>query len=335
MDPLSEVLSLLKPRSAISAGLDAGGDWAIRFPPHEGIKFNAVMRGACWVAVEGEAAPQRIEAGDCFLLTRGRPFVFATDLALPAIESPTIYDAAVDGIATCNGGGDFFLMGGRFSFAGDHADMLLGALPAIVHVRDASNQATVLRFALEQLAAELKNRPPGGALMAEHLAQIMLLQVLRLWLASQKHPRSGWLGALSDQRLAKAIGALHAEPARRWRLAELADIAGMSRTTFAVRFREAVGQPPLDYLIGWRMRLAADQLRRTQDSLATIAFAVGYESEAAFSTIFRRVMGCAPGKYRRAPAAVLPSSSVTDPHRSPGPDQQGTRRVTGPPSPNL
>jgi AraC-like DNA-binding protein len=226
-------------------------------------------------------------------------------------------------------------MGGRFSFAGDHADMLLGALPAIVHVRDASNQATVLRFALEQLAAELKNRPPGGALMAEHLAQIMLLQVLRLWLASQKHPRSGWLGALSDQRLAKAIGALHAEPARRWRLAELADIAGMSRTTFAVRFREAVGQPPLDYLIGWRMRLAADQLRRTQDSLATIAFAVGYESEAAFSTIFRRVMGCAPGKYRRAPAAVLPSSSVTDPHRSPGPDQQGTRRVTGPPSPNL
>lgn len=87
---------------------------------------------------------------------------------------------AVDGIATCNGGGDFFLMGGRFSFAGDHADRLLGARPAIVHVRDTSNPATVLRFALEQRAMELKSRPPGGALMAEHLAHIMLLLVLRL-----------------------------------------------------------------------------------------------------------------------------------------------------------
>ncbi|MCB8830034.1 cupin domain-containing protein, partial [Escherichia coli] len=114
LDPLSDVLSLLRPKSAISAGLDAGGDWAIRFPPHEGIKFNAVMRGSCWVQVEGESEPQRIEAGDCFLLTRGRPFQFATDLSLPAIDSPSIYDRAVDGIATCNGGGDFFLIGGRF-----------------------------------------------------------------------------------------------------------------------------------------------------------------------------------------------------------------------------
>jgi AraC-like DNA-binding protein len=298
LDPLSDVLALLRPKSAISAGLDAGGDWAIRFPPHEGIKFNAVMRGACWVQVDGESEPQRIEAGDCFLLTRGRPFQFATDLSLPAIDSPSIYDRAVDGIATCNGGGDFFLIGGRFSFEGDHTASLFDALPAVLHVHDASAQAAVLRWALEQLADELKARPPGGALMAEHLSQIMLLQVLRLWLSSEGPKAPGWLGALADPRLARAIGAMHANPGRKWALAELANIAGMSRTSFAERFRNVVGQTPLDYLIHWRMRLAADRLRRTDERVCAIALSVGYESEAAFSTTFRRIMGTSPGRYR-------------------------------------
>ncbi|MFD2238213.1 AraC family transcriptional regulator [Aureimonas populi] len=295
---MSDVLSLLRPKSAISAGLDAGGDWAIRFPPHEGIKFNAVMRGSCWVQVEGESEAQRIEAGDCFLLTRGRPFKFATDLALPAIESPTIYDGAVDGIATCNGGGDFFLIGGRFSFEGDHAPLLFDALPAVLHVQDASAQAAVLRWALEQLADELKTRPPGGALMAEHLSQIMLLQVLRLWLASEAAKAPGWLGALSDPRLSRAIGAMHADPGRKWSVAELAGLAGMSRTSFAERFRNVVGRPPLEYLIHWRMRVAADRLRRTDERVSAIALSVGYESEAAFSTTFRRIIGTSPGRNR-------------------------------------
>ena len=135
--------------------------------------------------------------------------------------------------------------------------------------------------------------------MAEHLAQIMLLQVLRLWLASGTDKPAGWLSALSDPRLTRALGAMHAEPARHWTLAELGAIAGMSRSTFAARFREAVGQPPLDYLIRWRMMLAAERLKRTNDSVGAIGFSFGYESEAAFSTTFRRVVGCAPGKFRR------------------------------------
>jgi len=298
LDPLSDVLSLLRPRTAISAGLDAGGQWAIRFPAHEGIKFNTVVQGGCWVTVDGEAEPVRIEAGDCFLLTRGRPFLFATDMDLPPIDSAMIYDHAKDGIATCNGGGDFFLIGGRFAFEGDHAGLLFDAMPSIVHVRDASNQAAVLRWSLEQLALELKQGSPCGALMADHLAQIMLLQVLRLWLASGK--QSGWLGALADQRLTRALGAMHTEPERRWTLAELAGLAGMSRTTFAERFRDVVGQTPLDYLAGWRMRLAADRLRRSGDSVAAIGFSVGYESEAAFSTAFRRVVGRTPMQHRRS-----------------------------------
>lgn len=298
MDPLSDVLSLLRPKTAITAGLDAGGDWSISFPAHQGIKFNAVTRGSCWVRVEGEPEAQRIEAGDCFLLTRGRPFQLATDLALPEIESPTIFDQAVDGIATCNGGGDFFLIGGRFSFEGDHAALLFDALPAVVRVHDASSQAAVLRWALGQLAEEFNTRWPGGALMAEHLSQIMLLQVLRLWLVSEATKAPGWLGALSDARLSRAIGAMHADPGRKWTVAELAGLAGMSRTSFAGRFRDAVGRTPLDYLINWRMRLAADRLRRTDERVTAIAVSVGYESDAAFATTFRRIMGTSPGRYR-------------------------------------
>ena len=299
MDPLSDVLSLLRPKSAVSAGLDAGGEWAIRFPAHDGIKFNAVMRGACWVQVEGEVEPCRLEAGDCFLLTRGRPFLLATGLAMPPIASPAIYDQATDGIATCNGGGDFLLIGGRFVFEGDHAGLLTGTLPSVVYVRDASSQAAVLRWALDELAIEIKGGAPGQALMAEHLAHIMLLQVLRLWLAAGPRQVSGWLGALCDPFLARGIGAMHAEPGFRWTLDALADRAGMSRTVFAERFRKAVGRPPLDYLTEWRMRLAADRLRRTGETVATIGFSVGYQSEAAFSTAFRRVVGRPPTRYRQ------------------------------------
>lgn len=158
----------------------------------------------------------------------------------------------------------------------------------------------MLRWALDQLALEIKGGAPGQSLMADHLAQIMLLQVLRLWLASGPGKSPGWLGALSDPRLARAIGAMHAEPGRRWTPAALAEHAGMSRTTFAERFRKAVGRPPLDYLTDWRMRLAADRLQRSGDSVAIIAFSIGYGSEAAFSTAFRRVMGCAPSRHRQA-----------------------------------
>lgn len=299
MDPLSDILSLLKPQSSISAGLDAGGDWAIRFGSHEGIKFNAVMRGAGWVWVEGEPEPYRMEQGDCFLLTKGRPFVFATDMSLPTIEASTIYDHARDGIAICNGGGDFFLIGGRFTFAAPHAELLSGALPAVVRVREASSQASVLRWGLDQLAAELRDRRPGGFLVSEHLAHIMLVQVLRIYLSSPEGGGTGWLQALADARMSKAVGAMHADPAHRWTLEELARVVGMSRSSFAERFKQVVGTSPIEYLTRWRMLVASDRLRNSRQSVAAIALSIGYESESAFSTAFKRTMACSPRQYQR------------------------------------
>ena len=298
MDPLSDILSLMKPRSAYMVGLDAGGDWALAFPGFEGIKFNAVTQGRGWLAVEGEPEPLPLAEGDCFLMTRGRPFTLASDPSVPPVPGETVYATAREGIATCNGGGDFFLVGGRFAFAADYAETLFASLPAVVVVRETSDQAPVLRWALAQLAGELRQRRPGGYLVIDHLAHLMLVQVLRLYLDTQARPGVGWLQALADRRLARVLGALHADPARRWTLEELAGVAGLSRSAFAERFRRLVGAPPMDYLTRWRMLVAADRLRHSRESVASVALAVGYESESAFSTAFKRIMASSPRQLR-------------------------------------
>src|SRR5271155_2258922 len=133
MDPLSDVLSLLKPRSYKAGGFDAGGDVSVRFPRHEGIKCYAVLSGECWLAVEGVAEPVRLGTGDCFLLPRGRPFRIAGDLSLPSIDAYTLFKAKKNGgVASLNGGG-CLVLGGHFILDGKYADILLGALPPIVH----------------------------------------------------------------------------------------------------------------------------------------------------------------------------------------------------------
>ncbi len=141
--------------------------------------------------------------------------------------------------------------------------------------------------------------------MIGHLAQIMFLQVLRLWLSSKENVHIGWLAALSDLRLAQSIGAIHADPAHNWTVAELAAIASMSRTSFSEHFRRTVGQAPIDYVIRWRMQLAADMLKRTEKRVTHIGYAVGYQSEAAFSTAFRRIFGLSPVQYRQKQLSLM------------------------------
>lgn len=302
MDPLSDVLSLLKPRTYVAAGLDAGGAWSLQFPPHRGsMKFNAVVAGECWLALDGGGAPEavRLGAGDCFLLPSGRPFRMASDLTLtPSDAVPIFADACEGGVALCNGGGDFFMVGSLFDFAGHHADFLLSVLPPIVHIRGESEQAT-LRWSLERMRQELRERQPGGLLVARHVAHMMLVQALRLHLADGSRGGIGWLFALADRQMGAAINAMHEDPAHRWTLQELAERVGMSRSSFALRFKETVGSAPMEYLTRWRMLLAEDRLMNSSDPISLVALSLGYESESAFSTAFKRVMGSAPRRYLR------------------------------------
>lgn len=300
MDPLSDVLSLLKPRNYMSAGFDAGGDWAVNFPDQQGtIKTGAVVSGACWLSVEGVADPARLQTGDCFLLPGGRPFRLFSDAAVLPLEASVVFaEARKGGIVTHQGGGGCFLVSSRFALAGSHADILLGMLPPIVHIRSKSEQAA-LRWSVERMMQELRQPQPGGFLTIQHLAHMMLLQALRLHAADVSHGSVGWLFALADKQMGAAISAMHADPAHRWSLQELAARAGMSRSSFAGKFKEMVGTPAMEYLARWRMLLAGDRLLHSPDPVSVIALSLGYESESAFSTAFKRIMGCAPRHYGR------------------------------------
>jgi AraC-like DNA-binding protein len=310
MDPLSDVLSLLKPRSYVSGGFDVGANLAVKFGRHDGVKCYSVVSGQMWLVVEGVSDPVRLTTGDCFLLPRGWPFRLATDLTAAPIEALSVLANArrSGGVVIVNGGGECLAVGGHFALIGDHAGMLLGALPPIVHIRKESDKAA-MRWSLERMRQELREGELGGFLMAQHLAHLMLLQALRLHLAEGSGASFGWLFALSDKDIGAAITAVHDAPAYRWTLQTLAERAGMSRSTFALRFKERVGESPMEYLTRWRMLLAGDRLMNSSDPVSLIARSLGYESESAFSTAFKRVMGRSPRQYgRRFARASLKSA---------------------------
>ncbi|GAA2611256.1 AraC family transcriptional regulator [Paractinoplanes durhamensis] len=298
-DPLEDVLALVGTTSRLSTGLIAGGSWALDFDPPPAVKFNAVRRGRCLLVAGGVTYP--LEEGDCFLLTRSQRFVLASAAEVtPQPAGPVFAAAGPDGLARTGTGDDVFLLGGRFDFGARARELLLDALPPVLHVPGGAPAAATLRWALDQVDAELRDRPIASVLVAEHLALIMLIHILRLHLATAGSANPGWLGGLADPVVAPALRALHADPARPWTVADLAAVSTVSRSTLAARFKQSVGQGPLDYLTGWRIELAAARLRRGDGTLAAIAHAVGYGSESALSTAFKRITGTTPRDYRRS-----------------------------------
>ena len=298
MDPLSDIISFLRLRSYLVGGFEAGGSWSIGFDAHEAIKCYAVAAGACWIAVDGAGEPVFLQKGDCFLLPRGRPFQIASDLSLPADDWRGYFLGAEEGaLVKLNDGAGVTVLGGHFALAGPHAEILLGMLPPIVHLRGETDRDT-LRWAFERMRQELTDLRPGGILVAQQLALMILIQALRLYLDA--NAGVGWLFALSDQRVGAAIKAIHREPSRRWTVETLAARAGMSRAGFAAQFRQLVGESPIVYLTRWRMLLAGRRLDHGEP-IGAIAHALGYDSESAFRTAFKRVTGTTPRQHARSP----------------------------------
>jgi AraC-like DNA-binding protein len=305
VDTLSDVISLLRPRNLGFRGLEAGGSWNLRFPAADGIRCYLAVRGQCWLQVEGVPDPAHLAAGNCILLTRKQSFQIGSDMSLVPRDGLKFLTETQEGcIASLNDGGDFTGIGGYFKFAEKHADTLLGLLPPVVHVRNESAKAA-LRASLELMMQELREPQAGGSLVAQHLAHLMLLLALREYIATNHSSGVGWLFALADQQLAAAINAMHGDPARPWTLKALAQRAGMSRSTFAQKFKEKVGAAPMEYLVRWRMLLAGERLMRTSESIDAIALSVGYESQSAFRTAFKRVTGCTPRQYTNNPEKAI------------------------------
>lgn len=299
MDTLSSILSLIKPQTFVSAGLDAGGKWAIEFPAHGGIKFNAIVKGSCLLQVEGYPDTYTLQTGDCFLLTSGRRFILSNDISLDKIPAEKIYSNAVNNVAVCNDGGDFFLIGARFHFEAEHTRFLFGQLPPVIHVPEQKDQAAVLRWELDRFSKEFFSDLPGRKIMMEHIAPIMFMHTLRVFLSSPQSQQSGWMAALSVPGLRLALEAIHSTPGRKWTVAELGAIAGMSRSGFALKFKEIMELSPLEYLTHWRILLAREQLRAGNKNLYEIASSLGYESESSFTNVFKRFVGSTPKVYAK------------------------------------
>lgn len=297
MDPLSQVVRLSKPRSYTVGATDVGGEVAIAFPAHSGAFLYSVARGQCWLEVDGGDEPTLLRAGDCVVLCRGRPFVLASDLALPRTDAATLFDGRGNGsIESWNGGGGCMMFAAHFEFEDGFSRFIFDRLDAVIRIHDRTARAA-LRQAIEQMIEELQTARPGHEIIVEHLAHIALVKVLRFHLSEAAQQRAGWLYALADQKLSPVIAAMQSEPGRPWTVEMLGRVANLSRTAFAIRFKAATGTAPLDFLTQLRMLIAAEKLSRPGGRISVIAEEVGYESESSFSAAFKRVMGTSPRRY--------------------------------------
>ena len=314
MDPLSDALCLLKPKSYNFRGLDAGGRWSIQWPALPGIKCYAVVAGELWLSVDGVADAVHMVSGDCVLLPLPRPFRMASDLGLPGVDARSVFSAPANGgIATMNGGGALSGVGGVVTLQGHLAGILVKELPPIVHISRESDRAA-LRWLMDRMREELRESRSGGPLVLQHLAQLLLVEALRAHVAHGARDGVGWLSGLADKHIGPVLSAMHENLAQQWTLQTLAQQSAMSRSAFAQKFKDTVGSSPIDYLTRWRMLMAADRLVTSDDSIARVAPMFGYDSESAFSTAFKRVMGCSPRQYarERASASAEPGGSVDE-----------------------
>lgn len=300
-DPVADVIGLLRPR-AVGGCLHATGPWALRFDPHPHVRFGTVVRGECWLAIEGEE-PVLLRPGDFYLLGNPPSYVLASALSVRPRSARALIAASPDGAMRLGRASDedSFLCGGTFSFDDRNAPLLLDVLPTLVHVRAGDPRGAHFVSLSQLLTAEVETNAAGGSLVIDRIAQVLFVHMLRAHADQPKRP-SGWLGALRDDRIGAALRAMHADIAHRWTLEELARIASLSRSAFAASFKRQVGSAPLDYLIEWRMAVARDALRNGTKTISELAFAIGYESESAFSTAFRRVVGCPPKQFRSTPS---------------------------------
>lgn len=299
MDPLSQVFALLNVRVARCTRFEAGGSWAYRFPAKPALKFGAVLRGACWMDF-GEEPRRQLRAGDTFLPANAPSYVLANDEDAPPLDGIAAFDWDHGEIAR-HDGDETILVAGSFRFDAFDAALLLDALPPFLLIPGAHPSAAIIRTTLALITPEIAGPQIGAAVLTDRLVDVLLVLVLRAALehegAGEHDGKFGWLGALADPRIGKALRLMHGDAAFPWTLDRLSSEAAMSRSAFARRFRALVGQAPLDYLLGWRMRIARDRLRRGS-TVAAAALAVGYASESAFRHAFKRRYGHPPKRIR-------------------------------------
>lgn len=301
VDPLSEVVELLRPRAVFAKGISGAGAWGVRYSAFGEPSFCTVLEGRCRLAVDGEDVVT-LETGDFVLLPATPGFTLSGfEPVIPKRIDPTLTPAPTEEVrhGAPDGDPDVRLLGGYFIFDSPDSGLLVSLLPALVHVRDAGRLSTLVRLVGE----EAVERRAGRDLVLSRFVEILLIEALRATQGENAPP--GLLRGLGDARVAAAIRRMHGDPARPWTVVELAKEAALSRSAFFDRFLRVVGASPMAYLLGWRMAIAKDLLRRHEVGLSEVAERVGYGSASTFSTAFSRYVGQPPGRYARtAPSNI-------------------------------
>ena len=301
MDPLDDVFAAMRVHSALYARLEARAPWGVSLAGGESARFGLVVRGSCLLEVPGVAQPVALAAGDCYVLAHGTPYVLRDHPDTPTVSCASVVRDRIGGVVELGGTGTAAsVICGWFHFDQRAARPLLDLLPVLLHVKMEEARAAALQGTLQLLAMETGEPGLGSGLLVSRLADIVFVQAVRAHVAAEGQAQTCWLGALADVRIGPALRAMHKDMAHGWTVETLAAAASLSRSAFAQRFRERVGQAPLEYLTHWRMFKAGNMLGQSPAALGTIAAAVGYESEAAFSKAFKREMGKSPGAWRAA-----------------------------------
>jgi AraC-like DNA-binding protein len=338
-DTLSDVLRAVRLQGAVFYYIDGAAPWVAETPPAREIipaimpgaghliEFHAIVAGSCWAAIVGEP-PVRLNQGDVILFPQGDAHVLSSAPGMRAEgadegfffrprppQLPYALSADARGVTTARLDG-----GGRdrvtvvCGFLGCDArpfNPLLEALPRVLRVpADVLGRESWIAQFLAAAVAESNQKRPGGEAVLELMSKMMFVEALRRHVDSLPPEQTGWLAGMRDPNVGRALAAMHDRPGHPWTLESLGEEAGLSRSTLHERFTHFVGQPPMQYLTRWRMQVAAGRLRDTGAKVLEIALEAGYDSEAAFSRAFKRIVGTSPGAWRAGRPARATTSGV-------------------------
>ncbi len=310
-DPLGSALQFLRSRRIVCCRSEFSAPWALELPAiPDSLMFHAVLDGSCLLTASGEP-PVKLRAGDLVLVPHGQGHVLASRQGMRGaalFEIPRTWEGDRFEVLRHGGGGaKTTVLCGVVQYDHPAAAHFVALLPAQIRIVPGSaGEAAWIRAALGFLADEARQARPGGEAVITRLADILVIEAMRSWVARGSGVAPGWLAGLEDRRIGRALARVHADPGRSWTLAGLAREAALSRSAFASRFTAVVGEPAMQYVLRWKMLVAMRWLREGDVTVEQIADRLGYHSAAAFSRAFKRAVGASPGSVRRRDHESVP-----------------------------
>jgi AraC-like DNA-binding protein len=315
LDPITDIFRTMHVTAFGQHRLEATAPWGLiggkeseekvtpsdkKVSPTDLAHFAMLSRGNCWLSVEGIPEPIPLTGGDCFLLARDTSIVMRdSPRTRRRLTFREIAAKANSNVAHYGGGGaPTTVVCGALSFDRGSLKPITQLLPSFILIKSDEVHTLALHNTMQALASEMAEQAPGSEVVANRLAEVLFIQILRAYIASGVEWRNkGWLRAIFDPQIGTAMSAIHNSVNTPWTVESLAEAAGISRSAFAARFKELLGQTPLEYVTEWRMQKAMQLLQLRDKKLIDVARSVGYESDASFSKAFKRVVGANPGQF--------------------------------------